>query len=110
MAVQLSITQIHRATLERFTDVIGQGYIYGPYSAPTGRHGQYSLKVRGFANVQAVVSLLWTWLTPVKRDQAAEALTAFRAAWRPRRTVSVEERRTYQRDWARAKREKSARP
>lgn len=104
LGIQLAVTQIHRSTLERFQGILRAGRIYGPYFTKSGRHGQYTLKVRGFEQVQAAVAVLWPWLTPVKREQAALALVRYRSGWQPRRTITAEQRRSYKSEWARLSR------
>lgn len=107
LAVQLKVAQIHRETLERFQRIVpGGGRVYGPYLRPA--NDQFQFKVSGFEGVQAIIAQLWPWLTPVKRDQATEALVRYRSGWKPRKWVTSEARRRYRREWMRAKRRQVA--
>ena len=76
-SIDLTVNQIHLDTLERFRDAVGMGVIYGPRDKP-GAQPQWSYRVFGHEQVQAVIAMLWPWLTPWKREQAAAALRAHR--------------------------------
>lgn len=60
--------------------LLGLGNIAGPRTRMDGwgRLPQYRWEVRGFERTQAVVALLWPWLTTEKRTQAHSALVAAR--------------------------------
>jgi hypothetical protein len=76
LAVQMS--QIDPRVLERFRRAVGFGHIYGPY-APTGprHHSKWEYRLYGLERVQTVAAYLWTWLSPVKREQFAKALRGY---------------------------------
>ena len=83
--LKVSVTQIHRETLERFRESVGGlGAIYGPYSTKSGVFDQFLWRVSGYEESQAAIAMMWPWLTPVKRQQAMEAFIAFRQNWSPR--------------------------
>ena len=70
------------------TAILGVGHVTGPDD-----HDMYFWRASGFNEAQAVIALLWRWLGPVKRAQAAAALRAVQrqydtAAYRPRRPRS----------------------
>jgi hypothetical protein len=84
--IQMSVTQIHVDTLVRFQSCLGGiGRLHGPYITKTpGTRPQYEWRLGGFEQVQAGVAMLWEWLTPHKREQAADALLKFRSTWAPK--------------------------
>lgn len=78
--LQLAITQADRQVLDRFAAAVGPslGKVYGPYDV--SRYNVRSQPVWRYVsvhhtNVQAIVAMLWEWLSPVKREQARAALT-----------------------------------
>lgn len=79
----LSANQIDPQVLERFRCAVGGlGKVTGPWDraryAPN-RQSQWCYEVWSFERVQAVVAMLWKWLSPVKREQAKRALLEVRA-------------------------------
>lgn len=61
--------------LARFHQAVGIGKILGPYPPKgMGHKPQWNWRITGFEKVQAVVALLWTWLSEPKREQARRAL------------------------------------
>lgn len=52
--------------------------VLGPYcnkkDATSKASPIYVYQVSGFENVQALLALVWTWLSPVKREQAKSVL------------------------------------
>lgn len=76
----LTITQCRRATLERFQSVVFEmGRIYGPYQKVRGRP-QYLWRTTQFRHAQAVIALLWRFLTPEKQEQALGAFRSYRTS------------------------------
>jgi hypothetical protein len=76
--LHFSVSQKDRRALDRFARAVGFGKIYGPYG--NGARGYiYSYQAATHEKVQAVVGMLWRWLGPVKREQAAQALKAHAA-------------------------------
>lgn len=73
-----SIGQVDRKGLERFQEAVQLGKIYGPYGPYGNRFKNarpfYRLDIYGFEQSQALLALLWTWLGPVKRQQARSVL------------------------------------
>lgn len=74
MKAWLTVSQNDRQVLDRFQAAVGVGKVYGPYAARGRKNPQYQFVVSDFPQVQAVVAMLWTWLSPVKRAQAKVAL------------------------------------
>jgi hypothetical protein len=68
------VPQIDPRVLERFRSAVHLGKVMGPY-AKSHKQPQWHYEVYTFEKVQAVVALLWRWLSPVKRQQASEVLT-----------------------------------
>ena len=80
--LRLNVSQTDRFVLDRFRDAVGIGRVTGPYLNTKRRPNEapvFYFQVARFESVQAVVALLWTWLSPVKREQAQAALLAMRA-------------------------------
>ena len=70
---KIQLGQVDRRNLERFHKSIGGiGKIRGPVKTPT--KPRYDWSAGGFEDVQAVIALLWCWLSPAKRDQAKGVL------------------------------------
>ncbi len=66
--------------LYRFVKAVGKGKVNGPY-VPKGerRNLQWCVTISKFEDVQAVVALLWRWLSGPKRVQAIRVLNIIRA-------------------------------
>jgi|ERR1035437_3347892 hypothetical protein len=74
--IGLEVGQIDRRVLDRFKNAVGGiGQIYGPYKY-NNNHQVFKFATGKFEHVQAVVALLWRWLSPVKRDQIKAMLLA----------------------------------
>ena len=67
-----------KEVLERFKAAVGRlGKVYGPY--PRGpRKPEYQFVACNFEHTQAVLAMLWKFLSVQKREQAKKALSAFR--------------------------------
>ena len=63
--LRANITQKDRYVLDRFQRAVGVGRVFGPYqlAAP------FMYSAQGFEQVQAMISCLWSWLSPVKKQQ-----------------------------------------
>lgn len=75
--------------LNRFRAAVGEiGKVYGPYKRPPARL-QWRYDAGGFERTQAVIAMLWPWLSQPKRRQAVEALNRYRWAkvLDPQRTI-----------------------
>lgn len=79
---RLNIGQNDRAVLDRFLAAVGVGRVNGPYRGKDF----YYFQTTTFEKTQAVIALLWKYLSPVKRAQAARVLMEHKAvlAARPR--------------------------
>jgi len=77
--------------LARFHAVFGGlGYVSGPEFDTTGRHKpRWTYHLHGYDYVQVVIALMWRWLGPVKRSQAAAVLLAHRAVPAPVRRPGI---------------------
>lgn len=108
--ISVSVTQIHRDTLERFQAALGGiGTIYGPYEKPV--NPQFTFKGAGLEKTQAIIAMLWPWLTPHKKEQAILAISRARSTARPAARSpeqAAEAHRAANRAWARRKREKAS--
>lgn len=68
-SIKLSVGQKDRRVLDRFHAAVGVGTVYGP------RAGMYYYQAHSLESVQAVVAMLWQWLSPVKRGQISDAFS-----------------------------------
>lgn len=78
VTADVAITQSSRSgapeVLERFSELMGVGRVYGPCGA-LGDHGQvYRYKALRFVDAEHVIRSMWSWLGGVKRVQAATVL------------------------------------
>ena len=72
----ISIAQIDPQVLHRFNKAtLSLARIYGPYKPKTiNSHPYWVYGLHSHARVQAIVAMLWEFLSPVKRAQAKKAL------------------------------------
>ena len=79
---RLSVPQVDRRVLDRFRLAVGVGRVFGPYRnyGGPGRQTRYDFVAVHLPQVQAIIAMLWAFLSPVKRVQAAAALTIARDA------------------------------
>jgi hypothetical protein len=74
----LKVYQTERSTLERFKAAVwGLGTVYGPYFRKDRKayhKPSYHYGVTGHRNVQAVVAMLWPFLSAPKKEQVRKAL------------------------------------
>jgi hypothetical protein len=84
MSIAQATTASVPATLTRVRLALGVGSLYGPRMprSPWSKLPQYVWRTNAFEEVQFVTATLWTWLGPVKRAQAREALLRYRALGR----------------------------
>lgn len=78
--LRVEVAQRDPQVLERFQRVIGCGRIYAINRKPP-KNSYYNWHVGRFEHAQAVIALLWTWLSPVKRKQAKVALARVQEAY-----------------------------
>lgn len=76
--VQLQVTQTALDPLEQFQKAIGFGSINGPYKNKTYKVRWY-YGVYGFEKCQAIIAMLWEWLSIDKRQQAKRVFKQFRS-------------------------------
>src|SRR6266850_604815 len=71
----LDITQADRYVLDRFARAVGVGTVQGPYQRGPAHHKpRWIYAAQSAHHVQAIIAMLWTWLSPIKRAQCAAAL------------------------------------
>jgi hypothetical protein len=103
----LNAVQNEPKALHRFGSAIGS---LGGISGGTKIYGRakkpmYQWRVTGFERVQAVIAMLWPWLTEAKKEQAIRVLSNSQCG-------SREEARRARREWSRnaaAKRDRDER-
>ena len=71
---RVQINQLDREVLDRFTEAVGVGKVYGPYQHNSHKNSYFQYQVNGFERVQAVMAMLWPWLGSAKRSQFAAVL------------------------------------
>jgi hypothetical protein len=73
----LTVSQADRRPLDRFAAAIGMPGVRGPYR-PRNANGKpyFVFSVAAHTRVQAIVAMLWRFLSEPKRQQASVALTA----------------------------------
>lgn len=76
--LSLVVGQSDIRPLRRFQAAVGGlGTVRGPYFQKNPKHKPYWVfGVGSHKNTQAVVAMLWNWLSEPKREQALEAITA----------------------------------
>jgi len=70
----LTLSQIDSFVLRRFKEAVGGiGLLYGPYTSGRrpNQKPQWKWQSQSFETTQAVIALLWNFLSPVKRSQCA---------------------------------------
>lgn len=83
---RLSVIQADRRVLDRFRETVGVGRVFGPYRNYGGpdRKPRFDFSAVHLPQVQAIVAMLWAFLSPVKREQARAALAIARDTARSR--------------------------
>lgn len=82
--IHMSIAQVYLPNLHKFHKAVGGlGYIYGPHNNSTKARPncqpQYSWQTSKFEHVQAVIAMLWPFLTDEKKDQYKRVLALAKA-------------------------------
>lgn len=74
----ISIAQTDTYVLERFRSAVGEiGRICKRRTMKSVKHNQrWDYVVTIFESCQAIIAMMWPWLSPVKRKQASNALLA----------------------------------
>ena len=71
----IQISQKDTEVLYRFQRaVLGLGGIYGPTYDKRGSGGMYSYRITSWEKGQAIIAMLWPFLSTIKREQAATSL------------------------------------
>lgn len=85
----VSVGQIGFETLTRFQNAVGGlGHIYHVRTVP----GTYAFRACKFEHAQAIVAMLWTFVSSVKKEQALNAMRGYHEA--PRQPIHLRKR-----DW-----------
>lgn len=88
--LQIAVVQNDRRPLERFLTVVGVGAIY---ERPPDKHRTnlcHAWQTGKFEETQAVVAMLWPFLSQPKRDQAHRAMTAMRAYFESKDLIGLD--------------------
>lgn len=75
----LQVSQTNRVVLDRFQAAVGGlGVIYGPYRQKKRTHSPYWLySTSNFEATQAVGTMLWSFLSPVKKEAYAREISSY---------------------------------
>jgi len=78
IAFHLAVYQTERTTLDRFrAAVLGLGKVHGPHfrkDRKASHKPSYQYNIGGHRKVQAVIAMLWPFLSQPKKDQIKKAL------------------------------------
>jgi hypothetical protein len=80
LGTQLSVAQKESECLERLQMI----FRFGTIDPPGKGNTCYRWRVTSFERVQAVIAMLWPWLSERRRVQARDALVPARAGWKRR--------------------------
>lgn len=73
----IAINNTDRTMLERFHQAVGVGVLrgpYGPYDNGISKKPYWTWSASNFAHRQAVIAMLWRWLSERRREQVASCL------------------------------------
>lgn len=73
--IQIAAWQVTREPLDRLVEAIGLGRVRGPYRYADKR-ATYRYQVTDFEGCQAVIAMLWGWLSSRRRAQARALLVS----------------------------------
>ena len=75
----MSVNQVDAFVLERFKKAVGGlGSVGGPYIIKKeNRKPIYSWRATNFEEIQATIAILWKYLSPVKKAQIKNAISAY---------------------------------
>lgn len=81
--IQIDIGQTDRQVLDRFQKAVnGLGKVYGPYTTRSRVHKEWNqrweFKGASFEHVQAIIAMLYQFLSPVKQGQTLGYLQEMR--------------------------------
>lgn len=91
VTMQVLITQVDRRVLDRFQAAVGGlGKVYGPRRRVAANQRDYFVfAAYRFEHSQAVIAMLWRFLSEQKREQALYAIGRFHAHTTARRQVHL---------------------
>lgn len=77
-ALKIAIAQVDRRPLDRFIRAMGNvGNVKGPYKPLSKGRLYYEFQTTKFEDVQAIVGMLWTFLSQPKREKARHVLARY---------------------------------
>lgn len=85
---RFSVGQNDREVLDRFCAAVGFGKVMGPYKRKWS--DWYNYQVNSFEQVQTLGALLWTFLSPIKREQFERVITTVTPTLPPGRIPKME--------------------
>jgi hypothetical protein len=85
--IRMAVAQTDPRPLVRFRNAVGIGSVNGPYERQNKTHKpNYEYRPDTFEHMQAVIAMLWHWLSEPKREQATTAFMAAKAYHERQRT------------------------
>lgn len=75
--VRLMLPNTDEGLVRKFAETVGVGTVfgpYGPYAGQLGKKPQWRWQTNTFEYTQAVVAMLWHWLSPRRREQVLSKL------------------------------------
>jgi LAGLIDADG-like domain len=89
--ISMSMAQVNPEVLLRFQAAVGGlGHVYGPYQRQEKTHSQWWVFCpTSFEHTQAIVAMLWTFLSSPKKEQISKTFKQFEE--RPRRRAGRKE-------------------
>jgi hypothetical protein len=76
--LSLTIQMTDLYPLASFEEMLDIGVITGPQKKAGNRKDVYQFRVSGFEDVQYIIASIWQWLSPRRKEQAADALSKFK--------------------------------
>jgi hypothetical protein len=73
----LKIPQVNKEPLDKFLAIAGVGRIIGPYTRNPKHKPQYVYQVFSFEHCQALIAMLWPWLSESRKLQIKRAFIKY---------------------------------
>ena len=73
-AISLRAVQVEREPLERLARIFPFGRMYGPYKGKGNKQPHHQWGVHSFEAGQAIIALIWPWLSTKRKEQAKTAI------------------------------------
>jgi hypothetical protein len=78
ICIRMSIKQVEREPLVKFRNAISRiGSIVGPNKRPLHQSPIHQWRISSYEGTQAILAMLWPWLSTVKKEQARKAFVEY---------------------------------